>query len=976
MAIVITLILVTSMAISIGSLQTPTAKAETIGGYNYDVPTATAIHQGMYWVGMNANASATRLMLWNRYADNIATHVFIIPAPNVIGVGQQDNIVMFNPQVPQNGLGSIVNGYPARYMFTFTVTTPSGATTTYPTATPPSYSTWSMNSVVSDNGTNVFQSDSTGSTYMTYTPDTVGNYTFTVNFVSFQYLFNSTNSVVGNNDYYGVHYQASNYTTTLTVQQDPVLLTGLTAPAYSPIPTEFWTRPIEQENTQWNAIASNWLENGDTLNNGGQQNAFQADGTGPNSGHILWTTPIEDSGILGGVDSGRGIAGNSFNTGSQYQPRFTQPTYGGEGPIVMYGRIYYSPSIYYTGYSELFNCIDLKTGAFLYQVNTTAVTGARNLPAFGYYYDQDDVNEHGIQNAGWLFTSNYGVGYQPEYGYAELHLANAPSAAPEIQGPSGEDLRYSLTRNTTGTWLAQWNSSRVIPVISSGAAPVTTSYEANVPITPARPSTSMYWNGTFWSTTANTNWTALNVNQVNTTPSYDFNMSLTYNGSPFVFSTAPTIGAAKEGDIVWGYNATWPTGTSAPSYTYNDNVTVWAIDINPADTTYGTVLYLTNIQTDLTPTTDNQNLLFEHADANEGVFIALEIPSQTFYVWNMHTGNLMFTTDSQTSSLSPFGYYTWPSLISGTQVKTGYGMMYTGGYSGTISAYSLNETGTNQSPVWRYSVFPPGTAGIIKSSPGMMTLLADGKLYVGTHEHSAETPLEAGNNMKVLNATDGTLVWEMAGWVYPSAAAVADGCLVYLNNYDMQLYSIGQGPSALTVTAPQAGVTLGNSLIISGTVTDVSAGTQQTAVKADFPNGVPAVSDASQSAWMEYVYMQKIKPSNTTGVNVSIDAVDSNNNVRHLGDTTSDSSGMFSFQYTPDIAGKFTVTATFAGSNSYYGSSSETSFVVDPAHPTQAPQATQAPGAADQFFVPAIAGLFVAVIVVGLLIILVLRKRP
>jgi hypothetical protein len=642
----------------------------------------------------------------------------------------------------------------------------------------------------------------------------------------------------------------------------------------------------------------------------------------------------------------------------------------------MYGRIYYSPSIYYTGYSELFNCIDLKTGAFLYQVNTTAVTGARNLPAFGYYYDQDDVNEHGIQNAGWLFTSNYGVGYQPEYGYAELHLANAPSAAPEIQGPSGEDLRYSLTRNTTGTWLAQWNSSRVIPVISSGAAPVTTSYEANVPITPARPSTSMYWNGTFWSTTANTNWTALNVNQVNTTPSYDFNMSLTYNGSPFVFSTAPTIGAAKDGDIVWGYNATWPTGTSAPSYTYNDNVTVWAIDINPADTTYGTVLYLTNIQTDLTPTTDNQNLLFEHADANEGVFIALEIPSQTFYVWNMHTGNLMFTTDSQTSSLSPFGYYTWPSLISGTQVKTGYGMMYTGGYSGTISAYSLNETGTNQSPVWRYSVFPPGTAGIIKSSPGMMTLLADGKLYVGTHEHSAETPLEAGNNMKVLNATDGTLIWEMAGWVYPSAAAVADGCLVYLNNYDMQLYSIGQGPSALTVTAPQAGVTLGNSLIISGTVTDVSAGTQQTAVKADFPNGVPAVSDASQSAWMEYVYMQKIKPSNTTGVNVSIDAVDSNNNVRHLGDTTSDSSGMFSFQYTPDIAGKFTVTATFAGSNSYYGSSSETSFVVDPAHPTQAPQATQAPGAADQFFVPAIAGLFVAVIVVGLLIILVLRKRP
>ena len=91
-------------------------------------------------------------------------------------------------------------------------------------------------------------------------------------------------------DYYGTTFLGSNYTTTLTVQKDPVSLTGMTAPAYDPIPTEFWTRPIEQENTQWYAIASNWLDlNGDTLNNGGQQNQYQPDGTAPNSGHILWT---------------------------------------------------------------------------------------------------------------------------------------------------------------------------------------------------------------------------------------------------------------------------------------------------------------------------------------------------------------------------------------------------------------------------------------------------------------------------------------------------------------------------------------------------------------------------------------------------------------------------------------------------------------------------------------------------------------
>jgi hypothetical protein len=190
----------------------------------------------------------------------------------------------------------------------------------------------------------------------------------------------------------------------------------------------------------------------------------------------------------------------------------------------------------------------------------------------------------------------------------------------------------------------------------------------------------------------------------------------------------------------------------------------------------------------------------------------------------------------------------------------------------------------------------------------------------------------------------------MSGWMYPYSVATADGVLIYWNDYDAQIYAVGQGPSQLTVTAPDTAAPFGTSVMIKGTVTDVSAGTQQSAIKADFPNGVPAVSDASMSQWMEYVYMQKLKPSNVTGVPVSIDAVDSNNNVRHIGDTTTDSSGVFSFQYTPDIVGKYTVTATFAGSNSYYGSSSETNFAVDPAHPTASPVPTQAPGAADQFF--------------------------
>jgi len=180
----------------------------------------------------------------------------------------------------------------------------------------------------------------------------------------------------------------------------------------------------------------------------------------------------------------------------------------------------------------------------------------------------------------------------------------------------------------------------------------------------------------------------------------------------------------------------------------------------------------------------------------------------------------------------------------------------------------------------------------------------------------------------------------------------------------------------MTVTAPDVGATTATPITIRGTISDISAGTKQEAQAANFPNGVPVVSDESQAAWMEYVYMQQPCPTNATGVPVSINVLDSNGNYRQIGSTTSDASGMFSFTWTPDISGEYSVTAIFAGSNSYYPSSASTSFHASEA-PTATPAPTQAPQSmADQYFVPAITGLFVAIVVVGLLIILVLRKRP
>ncbi len=72
-------------------------------------------------------------------------------------------------------------------------------------------------------------------------------------------------------------------------------------------------------------------------------------------------------------------------------------------------------------------------------------------------------------------------------------------------------------------------------------------------------------------------------------------------------------------------------------------------------------------------------------------------------------------------------------------------------------------------------------------------------------------------------------------------------------------------------------------------------------------------------------------------VPVELSVIDTNGNERTIGTTTSDSSGTFSYQWTPDITGKYTVTATFAGTNSYWPSYSETTFAVDPATSTPIP---------------------------------------
>jgi hypothetical protein len=127
---------------------------------------------------------------------------------------------------------------------------------------------------------------------------------------------------------------------------------------------------------------------------------------------------------------------------------------------------------------------------------------------------------------------------------------------------------------------------------------------------------------------------------------------------------------------------------------------------------------------------------------------------------------------------------------------------------------------------------------------------------------------------------------------------------------------------------------------------------------------------------MEYVYQQQPRPADAVGVTVSIMALDPNGNYVNIGQATSDANGLYAINFKPDVPGIYHIYAVYDGSNSYYGSQAENVISVTAAHATTAPTQTPAPSMTDQYFIPAVAALAILIVVVGVALMLVLRKHP
>ncbi len=303
--------------------------------------------------------------------------------------------------------------------------------------------------------------------------------------------------------------------------------------------------------------------------------------------------------------------------------------------------------------------------------------------------------------------------------------------------------------------------------------------------------------------------------------------------------------------------------------------------------------------------------------AGEGAYILHNKDTNEAYGYSLLTGELMW------------GPVQLPGNAWSTITRSGdiaYGKVFIWDYGGFCSAIDL-QTGNID---WTWT---RGDAGL-DTPYGTYELwynnaIADGKIILSEGK-MYDPPLHPSKTVAI-NVTTGETVWTLTGWTGRNCPVIADGHVIMWNSQDAKIYSIGKGPTTTTVTAGPKVSKLGSSVLIEGTVLDISAGSKQGGVVERFPKGIPCVADDYMDDWMSYVYMQQVCPEEFMGVTVRITAYDPNGNFKDYGITVTDMNGNFGFPFEPEVEGTYWITAIFEGTEGYWRSQASTYVTVDPA---------------------------------------------
>ena len=808
------------------------------------------------------------------------TYAYIGATPNPVGIGQD---TLLHVGISQQ-LSLVQYGW---YGLTVTVTKPDGKTETL----------------------GPVNTDSTGGTGVIYKPSMLGNYTFQTHFPEQRM---PTTVAGGGFNVFGVPVN-----TTMLASDSPILTLVVTEeqlqyyPA-TPLPTEYWTRPLNPQFRELYTIAgSSWMDN--------KYNE------GPGAPHVLWTKPLTTGGLVGGTLGlvGSGDTSVGMEIGDAYEGKFGGGGLGGGNALILAGKLYYRTGAY--DRPRLWNAIDLRTGEKLW-----AKTFLDNQSiAFGQLFYWQSYNYQGTFAYLWVTVGTTWTAFDAFTGEWITTITNVPSGT-RIEGERGEQYLYNV--NQAAGYMTLWNMSAFVSNAGSwGSAFSLREYNAS--------------SGTY--------------------------RSLQGNGS---LGSVVSTGAADRVTRANAWNVTVPKGLLGSVRTValgdrvvgsnlnSTDVNIWAFSLKKGQE--GQSLFNNNWKAPADWA--NQTLSWVTTDLDNNIGLVWSKEETSHYAFSLENGAFLWKTE-------PEHYLN----IYSAGRRTYDGKLYSLGQAGTVYAYDL-KTGDR---LWTYDPIDVYHEVLWSNNwPMDLNFATGGILYFFHSEHSPNQPLPRNAPAFALNATTGEEIWRVDGLFrktdWGGTPLMADSVIAMYNTYDQQVYAIGKGPSATTVTAPDMGVPSGSSVTIKGTVTDVSPGTKQTSVTLRFPNGVPAVSDESQGEWMKYVYAQFARPTDVKGVEVALSVLDSNGNSREIGTTTADSDGFYTFNWTPDIEGQYTVYASFAGSESYYPSHAVASFAVDPAPPASPEPEPLPPDMTDTYVTYAAISIIIAIAICSALIVLLLRKRP
>ena len=902
-----------------------------------------------------------------------------------VGVGQQMLITAWTKDMPPD-VGETAN----------LITTPDGRAGWYGvtvTLTKPDNTTETL-----DMG----YSDPVGNNYKTYTPDQAGEYQIQAHFPAT--WKNSTNPTEAHEAGYPnlaatLYSAADSPVETFTVTSEPTPMFPV-----SPVPNDYWTRPVSSASREWYTLTANKLGGASGVwpvgSSGGNVGSFYY-GSGPMSAHILWTKPYSVGGIMD-----QRYGDTTFET-THYQGTSFSAT------IIMDGKLYWSPR-YTTHQNQGLEVIDLYTGNTIYKNYTDSNFN------FASIYNYNSPNQDGGFDYLWRQAgSNTGTAglvtlQSTAFSIPQvIQLANATETSNCQMLRIGND--YSVNTSTPvslGTVWQMVDGWTMNPITLIANVTQTTKNLAGQTITTGATGTNVYGQ----------DGSILYYNIVNLgTPSNPQNYLQVWN------SSAGTMVASQDGTGYWQWRPAggqfgasdnyFATSGAIPNIVHNgalffsQNFTIPSIMGPYPSVENGTIRAIRqdnymivgtqgwndgiNVQKgwmeaiSLAPNASRGQKLWEMtytppfadpalnvsrpATFSGGLGLAGVYPEDNVLVWtdpqtcerwvyDLTSGNLLWTSPPE----NQYEYYGISTLVYQHQL-IGYG-----NYGGQIISYDI-RTGQE---LWNYTAVNIGFESPYGNYPTSIAAVCNGLIYTTTSEHHNIQPMYRGENLRCINATNGQEVWKILD--FGSGVSIADGILVKGNNLDNMIYAYGKGPSATTVTSSQDIAILGGKVMIKGTVTDqTTSGRHNTNGDVDFTlQGTPAISDASMSAWMEYKYEQQAKPTNATGVPVELTAIDPNGNFVTLGTATSDMSGNYALPYTPEVPGMYQIFANFRGTNSY-GPSSATAY-IDVSNAAVAPTVAPTPLAtsvADTYFIPAIAGLFILGIIAVVLLALMIRKK-